>query len=184
MAISPQVYKSGSISGNHAYQKAPSLLKGEYFDCLVGGDQAAGGPTTPVLEDGGLWWCEPRYEAHALALMAIHAPGVAIVRQYASKDAKDGGRLPVLTGLATVRTVHGSPDPATSSLRIAIAYICCGHIPPLALTKKALSSPLPWAIDDDIAEGLDSSLRLHGDDYDYELADEVANLRTSPSPAP
>jgi hypothetical protein len=130
-------------------------------------------------------------EAHALVLMSIHAPGVAIVRQYVSKEAKDAQRLPKLTGLTTVKIGRTSRldddlriDPETSSLRIAIAFVCCGHVPPLELTRMALSSPLPWTLDDDVANGLELSLRTSGDFYETEMADEMANLRGSLLPTP
>jgi len=115
-------------------------------------------------ENRVMWPIEVVDRADAAILMRAHAPGIALIELL---DEPDGE--PEAFGLTCARRSlsarGGEPmDPRdtrdTVDLRLAIAYVCCGHVPPVGLTLMALQTPLPWPIDDGIIDGLKQSIEL------------------------
>jgi len=127
--------------------------------------------------DSAYWPCVRRESdlTDFAILMREHAPGVAFVRL--GKDEEIAGLTLVEPyGAPADQQEDGRVTDDTADLRLAIAYVCCGQLPPTALTLKALAQPLPWPVDDEILGALKRSVQH----VEEKVATASANIVVGP----
>lgn len=110
-------------------------------------------------------------------LMKLHAPGIALTCLLDTDPTDALGFTFVRSYADGVRKDPRHRD-ESRDLRLAIAYVCMGQLPPSIVALEALSNPLPWPVDDAIVDALKKSAALLED----RCATAIRNIGASASP--
>ena len=122
------------------------------------------------------WPCQPSIpRGDAAMLIARHAPGVAMISLPEDPEHRSFGLTLVESGDKITPEDHER----VTSLRLAIAYVCCGQLPPTVLVQAGLQS----APDEDLPEPVADAFRVVLDRAKSSLDRALGNLSRGPVPA-
>ncbi len=106
--------------------------------------------------EGDIWPCEPVDPARAAILMMQAAPNVAFT---VSGDQGETVGLSWCWFTGRRRTAtRGVPSAMGRHLQVAVAYLCCGYLPPRGLLIEALPTVTPATLDPQVLAGLRAAL--------------------------
>jgi hypothetical protein len=125
-------------------------------------DDVAGHEVNYDPEGCKMWPCavdDLQQVIAGVALLKDHAPGIALTCPVEGKPT-DAFGFTFARSFGDSITKDVRDRESSKYLRLAIAYVCMGELPPSSLAIEALSESLPWPVDDAIIEAIKKSAEM------------------------